>query len=155
VGHDLAKALGLDAVLVAYNALQAEKEETNVIGAYACMSGPNPVPDTGQKLYWTGHQYTGAWMKLDVPRIQTGNDSTQVDFDGSGIVARARAERTAACLEGVTAVRLKAAAPAAVRAGVGGGHDEGFRPAVSQPVVVRGTLPVDERQGLGNPHGRE
>ena len=99
LGHDLAKALGVDAVLVVYNVIQAEKKATNLIGAYAYMFGPNPVPDTGQKLYWTGHQYTGAWMKLDVPLIRTEKDASQFDFDGSGMVARALAERTAVHIE--------------------------------------------------------
>jgi hypothetical protein len=74
---------------------KAERRETSLIGAYAYMFGPNPVADTGQRPYWTGHQYTGAWVRRDVPLIQMDKDSTQVDFDGSGIVARALAERTA------------------------------------------------------------
>lgn len=99
LGHDLAGALGLDAVLIVYNVIQAEKKETDLIGSYAYLFGPNPVPDTGQKLYWTGHQYAGAWMKLDVPLIETEKDEAKIDFDGSAIVARALAERTAGHLE--------------------------------------------------------
>ncbi|MCU0254540.1 MAG: hypothetical protein MUE47_08385 [Acidobacteria bacterium] len=91
--------LGVDAVLVVYNVIQAEKKATNLIGSYAYMFGPNPAPDTGQKLYWTGHQYAGAWMKLDVPLIRMEKDDTQFDFDGIGMVARALAERTAVCIE--------------------------------------------------------
>jgi hypothetical protein len=95
LGHDLAAALGVDAVMVVYNVLQADKKSINMIGNYAYVFGPNPVPSTGQSLYWSGHQYSGAWMKLEVPLVNGKGDEAAYDFDGTALVAGAVAERTA------------------------------------------------------------
>ncbi len=90
-GHDFAQQLGLDAVVILYNVVQAENKDIRMRGSYMYMFGPNPVPDTGQSLYWRGHQYSGVYLRMDVPFIKTTKDGQLVDADYSGYAAVASA----------------------------------------------------------------
>ena len=95
LGHDLATALQVDAVLIVYNALQAQSKTIDLLGAYAYMFGPNPVSSADSSLYWTGHQYSGVYLWIDVPLIETrkGTEVTN-SFDDYGLIARALAIKT-------------------------------------------------------------
>ena len=97
VGYDLAKALGVDAVVILYNVIQAEKTSIRLRGAYMYMFGPNPVPDTGQGSYWKGQQYSGAYLRTDVDFVKTDKEGKQLeaDYAGYGIVSRALGTRMA------------------------------------------------------------
>src|SRR6185503_13724242 len=93
LGHDLAQALGVDAVVVLYNVVQGEKKAITMYGSYLYMFGPNPVADTGQSLYWRGHQYSGVYLRMDVPFVTTDKDGALVEADYAGyrVVPRALA----------------------------------------------------------------
>jgi hypothetical protein len=101
LGYDLAKALGVDATVLVYNVTAPKRNAISLIGTYAYMFGPNPVAESGQSLYWQGHQYSGVWLKTDVPFITTDRDSNMVgnDFAGYALVARAIGNRMAAHLK--------------------------------------------------------
>jgi hypothetical protein len=101
LGHDVAKALGVDAVVILYNVVQAEKTAINMYGSYIYMFGPNPVPDTGQSLYWNGHQYSGQFIRMDVPFIRTDKDGGLIasDYEGYAPIARALANGMGQFLE--------------------------------------------------------
>jgi hypothetical protein len=90
-GHDFAEKLGVDAVVILYNVVQAQKNAIRMRGTYMYMFGPNPVPDTGKSLYWRGHQYSGVALRMDVPFITTDKKGQLVDADykGYAIVAGA------------------------------------------------------------------
>ena len=90
-GYDLATALGVDAVVILYNVVQAEKHDIRMRGAYMYMFGPNPIPDSGQSMYWKGHEYSGVFLRMDVPFVTTNKDGVVLDADYSGyaIVANA------------------------------------------------------------------
>ena len=96
-GHDLAKALGVDAVLFVYNFVQGGKDTISLRGSYMYLFGPNPVPDTGKSLYWRGHQYSGVYLKTNVTFVQNDKNGHTVsaDYDGYAIVAKALALRMA------------------------------------------------------------
>jgi hypothetical protein len=96
LGHDLTAALGVDAVVVVYNVIQREKKDIRMRGAYMYMFGPNPVKDTGQSLYWNGHQYSGHYLRMDVPFVVMDKDGKveSVDYDGYAVVAKALAAKT-------------------------------------------------------------
>jgi len=97
VGYDLAKALRVDAVVILYNVIQAEKSAIRLRGTYMYMFGPNPVPDTGQGSYWKGQQYSGVYLRTDVPFVKTDKEGHLVDADYAGyaIVAQAVGTRMA------------------------------------------------------------
>jgi hypothetical protein len=97
VGYDLARALGVDAVAILYNVVQAEKSSIRLRGAYLYLFGPNPVADTGQSLYWKGHQYSGVFLRTDVDFIKTDKDGNLVtaDYAGYGVVSGALGTRMA------------------------------------------------------------
>lgn len=95
VGFELARKLEVDAVVIIYNVVQAEKKKISLVGSYMYMFGPNPVPSTGQSLYWDGHQYSGVYLRFDVPFVTTDKDGKleTSDYPGYSIVARALATR--------------------------------------------------------------
>jgi hypothetical protein len=97
VGYDLAKALGVDAVVILYNVVQAESTSIRLRGAYMYMFGPNPVPDTGQGSYWKGQQYSGLYLRTDVDFIKTDKEGKllEADYAGYGIVGQALGKRMA------------------------------------------------------------
>jgi len=98
LGHDLAAALGVDAVAILYNVVQAQKNTINMRGAGLYMFGPNPIGDTGQSLYWSGQQYSGVYLRMDdIPFIKTDKEGALVDadYEGYGLVARALGTRMA------------------------------------------------------------
>jgi hypothetical protein len=97
LGYDLAKGIGVDAVVVLYNVVQADKSAIRLRGAYMYMFGPNPVPDTGQGSYWKGQQYSGVYLRTDVDFIETDKDGNLVsaDYAGYGVVGQALAMRMA------------------------------------------------------------
>ena len=97
VGHDFAKALGVDAVVVLYNVVQAEKTSINFRGAYMYMFGPNPVPNAGQSVYYPGQQYSGDYLRTDVEFIKTDKEghALETDYAGYSIVSRALGRRMA------------------------------------------------------------
>jgi hypothetical protein len=103
-GHDLAKALGVDAVVILYDVVQAEEKSFRLRGAYMYMFGPNPVPDTGQDLYWKGHQYSGVYLRTDVDFIEMDKKGGVVseDYAGYGVVAGALGTRMAQHIKGKT-----------------------------------------------------
>lgn len=96
LGHDLATALGVDAVAIVYNVVQAQNKGIDMLGSYLHVFGPNPVKRSDDpSLYWTGHQYGGVHMKLDVPFVKTDRkgNATEEDFAGYARVARALSTR--------------------------------------------------------------
>lgn len=97
VGYDLAKNLGLDAVVILYNVVQAEPTTIRLRGSYLYMFGPNPVADTGQGSYWRGQQYSGVYLRTDVDFIKTDKKGNLVEdeYAGYAIVARAIGSRMA------------------------------------------------------------
>jgi len=85
LGHDLASALGVDAVAILYNVVQAEKTSINMRGAGLYMFGPNPIDASGQSMYWTGLQYSGVYLRMDdIPFIKTDKNGNLVDADYAG-----------------------------------------------------------------------
>ena len=96
-GYDLAKALGVNAVLILYNVIQAEAKTIRLRGAYLYMFGPNPVPDSGQGAYWKGQEYSGVYLRTDVDFMETDKDGKLVaaDFAGYDVVGRALGMRMA------------------------------------------------------------
>lgn len=104
VGYDLAKALGVDAVVILYNVVQAEATSFRLRGAYMYMFGPNPVPNSGQSLYWNGHQYSGVYLRTDVDFIKTDREGRMLsaDYAGYGVVAGALGTRMAQHVKGKT-----------------------------------------------------
>jgi hypothetical protein len=103
-GHDLAKAIGVDAVLIMYNIVQAESTSIRLRGSYLYMFGPNPVANTGQSMYYPGQQYSGAYLRTDVDFIKTDKDgkALETDYAGFGIVGRALGMRMAQHIKGKT-----------------------------------------------------
>lgn len=100
LGHDLAGMLGVDAVVIVYNVLQMKGKTFEMLGSYLYMFGPNPVKrDDDPSLYYTGHQYSSAHIKLSVPFVRTKGKETEVDFAGYARVARALSEKTGEYLE--------------------------------------------------------
>lgn len=92
LGHDLAEALGVDAVAILYNVVQAQKASINMRGAGLYMFGPNPIAGSGQSLYWNGLQYSGVYLRMDdIPFIKTSKDGKliEADYEGFGIVTGA------------------------------------------------------------------
>jgi hypothetical protein len=105
LGYDLAAKLGVDAVVILYNVVQADKSTINMRGAGLYMFGPNPVPNSGQSLYWNGHQYSGVYLRMkDIPFIKTDKNGKLVDADYAGyaIVAGALGKRMAEHVKGKT-----------------------------------------------------
>lgn len=96
-GHDLARALGVDAVAILYNVVQGRKDEISLRGSYLYLFGPNPVPNKGQSMYWRGHQYSGVYLAMDVPFVKTDKDGhlVEADYEGYGLVAKALGLRMA------------------------------------------------------------
>lgn len=96
-GHDLAQALGVDAVVIMYNIVQAESNSIRLRGSYMYMFGPNPVANSGQSTYYPGQQYSGAYLRTDVDFIKTDKDgkALETDYAGFGIVAHALGMRMA------------------------------------------------------------
>jgi hypothetical protein len=66
-------------------------------GAGLYMFGPNPLPDTGKSLYWNGLEYSGVYLRMDVPFITLDKKGNllDADYDGYAIVGRALATRMA------------------------------------------------------------
>jgi hypothetical protein len=92
LGHDLAGALGVDAVVILYNVVQAQDKSIELRGAGMYMFGPNPIADSGQSLYYPGQQYSGVYLRTDsIPFIKTDKKGTLIDADYAGysLVARA------------------------------------------------------------------
>ena len=60
------------------------------------LFGPNPVKrEDDPSHYWTGHQYSGVRMKLDVSFVHTKKGVAEdVDFKGFARVAGALATKT-------------------------------------------------------------
>lgn len=114
-GYDLATALGVDAVAVLYNVVQAEKKSINMRAAAMYLFGPNPVKDTGQSLYWKGHQFSGVYLDIDeVPFVKTDDGKlVEADYAGYAIVAKALGLRMAQHLKEKTGWdgKPRAAAP--------------------------------------------
>ena len=96
-GHDLAKAIGVDAVVIMYNVVQAESTSIRLRGSYMYMFGPNPVGNTGQSMYYPGQQYSGAYLRTDVDFVKTDKEgkALETDYAGFGIVGRALGMRMA------------------------------------------------------------
>jgi hypothetical protein len=97
LGDRLASALGVDAVAVMYSVVQADNKSIDMLGSYLYVFGPNPVKrDDNPSLYWTGHQYSGVYMKFRVAfvRKDKSNAARDADFAGFAMVARALAART-------------------------------------------------------------
>lgn len=96
-GHDLAKALGVDAVVIMYNVVQADSTSIRLRGSYMYMFGPNPVANSGQSMYYPGQQYSGTYLRTDVDFIKTDKDgkALETDYAGFGIVGRALGMRMA------------------------------------------------------------
>jgi hypothetical protein len=88
LGFELATALGVDAVVILYNPIQADNKSITMLGTYMYMFGPNPVPNTGQSLYWDGHQYSGAYVRMEVPFITTDKAGNLIasDYPGYAVV---------------------------------------------------------------------
>lgn len=85
LGHDLATALGVDAVAILYNVVQADKTSINMRGAGLYMFGPNPIDASGQSMYWSGLQYSGVYLRMDdIPFIKTDKNGNLVDADYAG-----------------------------------------------------------------------
>jgi hypothetical protein len=85
LGHDLAAALGVDAVAILYNVVQADKTTINMRGAGLYMFGPNPIADSGQSLYWNGLQYSGVYLRMDdIPFMKADKNGNLVDADYAG-----------------------------------------------------------------------
>jgi hypothetical protein len=101
LGHDLASALQVDAVLIVYSPLQAQTKTIDLLGAYAYMFGPNPVARGESTLYWTGHQYSGVFLPMDVPLMEVDRSGAETSngFADYGLVARALAMKTGEYLE--------------------------------------------------------
>jgi hypothetical protein len=98
LGHDLTKALGVDAVAILYNVVQADKTTINMRGAGFYMFGPNPLPDCGDSLCWSGHQYSGIYLRMkNIPFIKTDKDGALVsaDYAGYALVAGGLGKRMA------------------------------------------------------------
>ncbi len=97
LGHDLTTTLGVDAVVVLYNVVQGERKAIAMWGSYMYMFGPNPVPDSGKSLYWSGHQYSGVMLRMNVEFIQTDSDGNALtrDYAGYSVVPPALAARMA------------------------------------------------------------
>lgn len=96
LGYDLAKALGVDAVVILYNVVQAEKNSFRLRGAYLYMFGPNPVTDTGQSLYWKGHQYSGVFLRTDVDFVKADKAGNLIpNYAGYGVLTGALGTRMA------------------------------------------------------------
>lgn len=105
LGHDLAQALGVDAVVILYNVVQADKTTINMRGAGLYMFGPNPIAESGQSMYWSGHQYSGVYLRMkDIPFIKTDKDGNLVeaDYAGYAIVTGALGTRMAQHIKGKT-----------------------------------------------------
>jgi hypothetical protein len=79
LGHDLAESLGVDAVMIVYNVIQADKNSIDLLGTYAYMFGPNPVKAPDTALYWPGHQYAGAFLRMDVPVMKTDRKGKELE----------------------------------------------------------------------------
>ncbi|HKQ61193.1 MAG TPA: hypothetical protein VJS92_07865 [Candidatus Polarisedimenticolaceae bacterium] len=94
LGDDLAKALGVDAVMILYNVVQGESKDIRMRGSYLYMFGPNPIADTGQSLYWSGHQYSGVYLRMDVPFVTTDKEGKLIEADYAGYAPVARALAT-------------------------------------------------------------
>jgi hypothetical protein len=102
LGHDLAGALNVDAVVILYNVVQAEKKAINMRGAGLYMFGPNPIADTGQSMYYPGQEYSGVYLRLkDIPFITLDKkgDGVAADYDGYAMVAKALGTRMAEHLQ--------------------------------------------------------
>ena len=102
LGHDLATALGVDAVALMYSVVQDENKKIDMLGSYLYVFGPNPVKRTDNpSLYWTGHLYSGVQLKFRVSflRMDKKDNITGEDFAGFGRVAKALAEKTGDFLE--------------------------------------------------------
>jgi len=100
LGHDLASALQVDAVLVVYSPLQAQTKTIDLLGAYAYMFGPNPVPPGQSTLYWTGHQYSGVFLPMSVHLMETAKgQEVENCFEDYGAIAGALAIRTSEYLK--------------------------------------------------------
>ena len=105
LGYDLAQELGVDAVVILYNVVQADKSTINMRGAGLYMFGPNPVPNSGQSLYWNGHQYSGVYLRMkDIPFIKTDKNGNLVeaDYAGYALVAGGLGKRMAEHVKGKT-----------------------------------------------------
>jgi hypothetical protein len=105
LGHDLATALGVDAVAVMYSVVQDENKTIDMLGSYLYVFGPNPVKrDDNPSLYWTGHQYSGAEFRFRVSfmRKDKHEHETDSDFPGFALVAKALAAKTGEYLEAKT-----------------------------------------------------
>lgn len=105
VGHDLAKALDVDAVVIMYTAVQAEKDAINMHGIGLYMFGPNPIPQDGQSMYYSGHEYSGLYLKLkEVPFIKVDKQGAPVatDYEGYGAIAGGLGARMAAHVKSKT-----------------------------------------------------
>jgi hypothetical protein len=97
-GNDLVKQLGVDAVLMIYSPVQAEKAAINMLGVGMYMFGPNPIAEAGQNMYYGGHQYSGLYLKTkEVPFITTDKNGKLInaDFQGFGPVVGAMGARMA------------------------------------------------------------
>jgi hypothetical protein len=85
LGHDLVQALGVDAVVIFYDVVQAQKTTIAMRGAGMYMFGPNPLPAKGQSLYWEGLQYSGVYLRMDdIPFIKTDKQGNLLDADYAG-----------------------------------------------------------------------
>ena len=104
LGHDLATALGVDAVAVMYSVIQDENKTIDLLGSYLYLFGPNPVKrDDNPSLYWTGHQYSGYLLKCRVSFLRKKKEKeTDSDFAGFALVAKALATKTGEYLDAET-----------------------------------------------------
>ena len=105
LGHELAAALGVDAVAVMYSIVQDENKTIDMLGSYLYVFGPNPVKrDDKPSLYWTGHQYSGVQIKFRVPFVRKDKKAHETDSDveGFSMVAKALASKTGEYLDART-----------------------------------------------------
>jgi hypothetical protein len=102
LGHDLAGALGVDAVVILYNVVQATDKSIVLRGSGLYMFGPNPIADSGQSMYYTGQQYSGVYLRTDkIPFVKTGKKGgpEEADYAGYAIVAQALGTKMAQHLQ--------------------------------------------------------
>jgi hypothetical protein len=83
MGLDLAKGLGVDAVLVICNLCKASKKTGELEGVYFYLFGPNGVPGEDSFTYWPGHLYVGLRLDgIDVPMLKFGkSEKVSTSFD--------------------------------------------------------------------------
>lgn len=97
LGGDLAKKLGVDAVLSIGITIQTIKNYATIRAVKVAMHGPNPVPRQNKKYvnpklgtgYYEGQIYTGATLMFKKPipcMVMSKNEITEMNFDGLEVI---------------------------------------------------------------------